>query len=75
MNLVMRGAHQQMAQPTGECDPQLRMLQVNVKIDEEDEDDIGFRQAVLRHALAEQVVTEAVRQPVTTARILENMHM
>jgi len=63
MNSDERRTHEQMTEPAGERDPQLRMLQVDVEVDEKYEDEVGLGQAVLMRGLAENVIASAVRQP------------
>jgi hypothetical protein len=63
VNLMMGRAHEQPAQPSGKCDPDLRMLQVDVNIDEEHEDDVVLRDPVLMGAPAQQVLAEAAGEP------------
>jgi hypothetical protein len=63
MNLVMRRTHQQTAQPPGERYPKLRVLQMDIKVDEEYQDEIVLRQAILMRRLAEGVVADAICEP------------
>ena len=63
VNLMMGRAHEQPAQPSGKCNPDLRMLQVNINIDEEHEDDVVLREPVLMSGPAQEVLADAACEP------------
>jgi hypothetical protein len=63
VNLMMGRAHEQPAQPSGKCNPDLRMLQVDVNIDEEHEDDVVLREPVLMSGPAQEVLADAACDP------------
>jgi hypothetical protein len=47
MNLMMRGAQENAAERAAEDDPDMRMLQVHVQMDERDQHDVGAGQRIL----------------------------
>src|ERR1700733_7470929 len=61
VDLVMRRAHEQMAEPAGERYPKLRMLQMNIEIDEKHQDDVVLRQQILMRRQPKDVIAETVR--------------
>ena len=60
VNLMMRRTHEQMAEPSGERDPQLGVLQMHIEINEEHQDDVVLGKHVLMRGLAEHKVADAV---------------
>src|SRR5712671_1013885 len=62
MDLMMRWAHENTAQQTAERNPQMRMLQMHVSVDEDDEDDVRIRQRILMGRVAEEIIGNAIRR-------------
>ena len=60
MDLMMRRAHKQAAQYPTERDPQMRVLQMNIGVDEEHKDDVVVGQGILIRGFAEEVTSNAI---------------
>ena len=60
VHLVVRGRHENAPERAAERNPHVRVLQVDIGVDEQHQDNVGVGERVLIGGIAEHVVAEAV---------------